>query len=280
MTVSHLDVGDIVSHERHGEGVILAIGDWDVEVRFVRGRGQVAAERLRLLLPGAQASELLEGAFAERADRTSIVRGSALWLRSSDPSLKRIALEFFSRSDDVGDIELLATIMESWPPRTSARVSDLLTGARARHGLTAWPEALQAARAATAARRLQAEAAAKAERERRAEVEREAVALLQIDIINQVRLQHREPPLSSQETQAVRDAVRRRQASPNVYRNVCWSCWTPVDSASNARCPDCGWLACLCGSCRKPTYTDRNGVMAGMCPREAPRHPAVVGFDL
>jgi hypothetical protein len=30
--VSELRVGDIVSHERHGEGVILAIGEWDIEV--------------------------------------------------------------------------------------------------------------------------------------------------------------------------------------------------------------------------------------------------------
>lgn len=280
MTVRELRIGDIVNHEQHGEGVILAIGEWDIEVRFARGRGRAAVERLRLLLPGVQASELLDGALAERSDRTSVVRGSALWLRSSDPSLKGIALEFFSRSDDLGAIKMLAEMMERWPPRTRARVSDLLTGARARNGLTAWPQALESARAAAEVRRIQAEAAAEAERERRAEVEREAVAVRQIDIINQVRLQHREPPLSSQEAQAVRDAVTRRQSSPNVYRNVCWSCLTPVDSASNARCPECGWLACLCGSCRKPTYTDRNGVMAGMCPREAPRHPADIGFNL
>ena len=277
MRAADLGIGDIVRHERHGEGAVLAIGDWDIEVRFLRGRGRVAAERLTLVLPTARASELADGV-AERRDQAAI-RGSVLWLRSSDPSLKRIAIEFFSRSDDSETIELVARTIEAWPPRTRARVSGLLTEARARRGLTTWPEAIQAAREAVETRRLHAAVAAEAERERRAEAEHEAAAARQIDIINQVRRQHDEPPLSAEEVQAVRDAVWRRRSAPNAYRNICWSCWTPVDSASNARCPDCGWLACFCGSCRKPTYVDRNGVMAGMCPREAPRHPAVGGFD-
>jgi hypothetical protein len=238
----------------------------------------VAAERLSLVLPSARASELTDGA-VERLDQAAI-RGSVLWLRSSDPSLKRIAIEFFSRSNDSETIDLVARTIEAWPPGTGARVSGLLTGARALRGLTTWPDALLEAREAVESRRRQVAVAAEAERVRRAEAEQDAAATRQVDIINQVRRRHDEPPLSVDEVQSVRDAVRRRSSDPNVYRNICWSCWTPVDSASNARCPDCGWLACFCGSCRKPTYVDRNGVMAGMCPREAPRHPTVAGLDL
>jgi len=39
------------------------------------------------------------------------------------------------------------------------------------------------------------------------------------------------------------------------YRNFCWSCKLPVDSVSNSRCPECGWLICSCGHCKKDCPT-------------------------
>jgi hypothetical protein len=187
-------------------------------------------------------------------DRKSLLQGAALWLRSSDESLARTAVELFAASRGVATIASIVVVLDRWPPKTAARVSELLTRERVRLGLTPWRVAVEDARAAIAARRAEADAQARLQEQRRRWTETDVAATRQVDVINEVRRQRSEESLSPSEELAVRAAVGRRLSSPHIYKNACWKCLTAVDSHSNAACPVCRWLACLCGSCRSPTY--------------------------
>lgn len=252
--------GDLVIHPKYGVGVVLGTHNVELEIRFLRGRGRVDPARVRTALTQTQAIQQLSGIPRNDSAGLTLLRGACLWARSSFPQINDAALLCLSRIEDPSLIVQISEATESWPTKTKVRVLGRLSTLRLEGGMSSWPDAARAALEVL-------EAEASAIRERRAMIEREARIQRQVQLTNEVRRLRNLVPLTEVQEQSLRKAIERQLASPGGYSNVCWRCGAPVESHTHGRCPECGWLVCLCGSCRSPNWTDRNGVTAGLCKR-------------
>lgn len=49
--------------------------------------------------------------------------------------------------------------------------------------------------------------------------------------------------------QEVRDEVYRTSKDQRSRTTNCYSCYKPLDSSVNVKCPKCRWIKCQCGAC-------------------------------
>ena len=291
--VDPLSPDDIVRNERHGIGVVIAVSEFDCDVRFYDGRIRLDPARLTTILRASGAQAFLAEALSTGKAKASPLRGAALWLRSAEGSITSVALRIFSRSRDPKIVAMVEEALSGCGPRKRQRIVDQLSEAREHLGLPTWPETVSAVKAAEADRTARAAAAAGATATR---VQPQAVrpdprppspdgatrrtyarplsrgdeaVLSQLKIIDAIRVRLGESPLTPQQRATVRNAVLAKLDSPDEYRKKCWHCGAPVHSRFNPRCPTCSWFSCVCGACRQPDFVDGHGARQPICPREA-----------
>ncbi len=250
-------VGDIVIHGKYGVGVVLTSGP-TCQVRFYDGKGQIDPKRLKLLRSVRLAGALAARSLSTWGEASDLLRGAVLWLRSDDPELSTVAVKLLAapRSPDV----LLVTdrCVAELPSRARDRARRLFTRERVALGLDSWEAAVERAK----------EAEATAPSVTPVPASRLATEN-QIATISGIRYRLQRPALSASERKRVEQAVAGQLLSPFTYKNHCWKCGTPLTSKLNPHCHICGWLVCLCGACRQPTYVGGTGGRSGPCPQEA-----------
>jgi hypothetical protein len=164
-----LQVDDIVRHEVHGYGLVLAIDGYDVEVRFSAGKAQIHPIKLDVAYPATHASDVLE--------REQIPSCLALWLRASDPNLRTAAAKALARPNDDALIVSVSNAIAAWPSKRRASALAALSSASVEQGLPPWADIVLGAESrveqrlaleaeVAAARRQAAELAAEQWRER------------------------------------------------------------------------------------------------------------------
>jgi hypothetical protein len=263
-----LSPDDIVRHERHGIGVVVAVGEVECDVRFCYGRFRLDPARVSVVLHARDAQQFLADVLATHKANASTLQGAALWLRSTNHAVASVAVEIFSRTKDPKAISMAVAALSECGDSKRQRIENKISGARVKLGLPDWAETVRTLALPTERATETSSSPSEVVHAPNTGTGEDDLVRQQLEIIDRIRSHLGEPSLTGQQRETIRSAVLAKLKAPDQYLNKCWHCGAPVHSRFNPRCPVCGWLSCVCGACRKPDYVDRSGTRQPICPRE------------